>query len=124
LNADGAPENTQNSRDENELTGLAGSSGLAEGTVFIVNSSDDFASFPRGAVLVARTTNPAWTPLFYAAAALVTESGGPLSHGAVTAREMRIPAAMSVRGVLDVLKNGDRVAVDGGKGKVYRLKAD
>jgi pyruvate,water dikinase len=124
LNADGAPENTQNSRDENELTGLAGSPGLAKGRVFVVNSSEDFASFPRGAVLVARTTNPAWTPLFYAAAALVTESGGPLSHGAVTAREMRIPAVMSVRGVLDVLKNGDKVEVDGSKGKVYRVKAE
>ena len=40
-------------------------------------------SFPKGAVLVARTTNPTWTPLFYSAVAVVTESGGPLSHGAV-----------------------------------------
>lgn len=104
-----------------ELFGLAGSPGAAEGPVFIVGSSDDFAAFPRGAVLVARTTNPAWTPLFHAASALVTESGGPLSHGAVTAREMRIPAVMSVRGVLGILKNGDRVRVDGTGGKVRLL---
>ena len=70
---------------------------------------------------MARTTNPAWTPLFHAACALVTESGGPLSHGAVTAREMGIPAVMSVRGVLGVLRDGDRVRVDGTRGQVLRL---
>ncbi|HEX5338016.1 MAG TPA: PEP/pyruvate-binding domain-containing protein, partial [Gallionella sp.] len=95
------------------LTGLAGSAGVAEGVVFVVRSPDDFASFPKGAVLVARTTNPAWTPLFYSACAVITESGGPLSHGAVTAREMQIPAVMSVRGVMARLSNGQRVRVDG-----------
>jgi rifampicin phosphotransferase len=81
-------------------------------------ASKDFAGFPRGAVLVARTTNPAWTPLFYAAAALVTETGGPLSHGAVTAREARIPAVMAVRNILRLVKNGDMLRVDGTNGRV------
>lgn len=103
------------------LMGLPGSSGVAEGPVFIVLSTDDFAKFPRGAVLVARTTNPTWTPLFYSAVAVVTESGGPLSHGAVTAREMRIPAVMSVKESLSQLKNGQRVRVDGTHGKVCLL---
>ena len=61
--------------------------------MFRVRSVEDFPRFPHAAVLVARTTNPSWTPLFHAAAAVVTESGGPLSHGAVTAREMGLPAA-------------------------------
>lgn len=103
------------------LNGLSGSPGCAEGEVFLVLSPDDFAGFPKGAVLVARTTNPAWTPLFYSASAVVTESGGPLSHGAVTAREMGIPAVMSVHGVLATLKNGQRVRVDGSNGKVSLL---
>jgi phosphoenolpyruvate synthase/pyruvate phosphate dikinase len=103
------------------LSGLAGSSGQAEGEVFLVLGPEDFAKFPKGAVLVARTTNPTWTPLFYSAVAVVTESGGPLSHGAVTAREMRIPAVMSVRESLSRLKNGQRVRVDGRQGKVYLL---
>jgi pyruvate,water dikinase len=111
------------SNDEDPLNGIPGSPGEAEGVVHIVRTADDFASFPRGAVLVARTTNPAWTPLFYSAAAVVTESGGPLSHGAVTAREMHIPAVMSVRGVLARLRNGDRVRVNGGSGKVEVLSA-
>ncbi len=101
------------------LAGLAGSPGQAEGPVFLVLSPDDFARFPKGSVLVARTTNPTWTPLFYSAIAVITESGGPLSHGAVTAREMRIPAVMSVKGSLSLLKNGQHVRVDGARGKVY-----
>jgi pyruvate,water dikinase len=100
------------------LTGLAGSPGLAEGPVFLVLTPDDFARFPKGAVLVARTTNPTWTPLFYSAVAVVTESGGPLSHGAVTAREMRIPAVMSVKHSMSRLTNGQRVRVDGSNGRV------
>ena len=103
------------------LTGLAGSAGLAEGPVFVVLTPDDFARFPKGAVLVARTTNPTWTPLFYSAVAVVTESGGPLSHGAVTAREMRIPAVMSVKDSLARLKNGQRVRVDGTAGRVQMM---
>ena len=103
------------------LTGLAGSPGVAEGEVFLVLSPEDFPRFPKGAVLVARTTNPAWTPLFYSACAVITESGGPLSHGAVTAREMQIPAVMSVHGVLEQLKNGQRVRVDGAAGNVTLL---
>ncbi len=103
------------------LSGLPGSPGQAEGEVFLVLGPDDFARFPKGAVLVARTTNPTWTPLFYSAVAVVTESGGPLSHGAVTAREMRLPAVMSVRESLSRLQNGRRVRVDGSQGKIYLL---
>jgi len=103
---------------EGSLSGLPGSPGIARGQVYKVLSTDDFATFPQGSVLVARTTNPAWTPLFYKAAAVVTESGGPLSHGAVTAREVGLPAVMSVRNVLSTLENGQLVTVDGAAGKV------
>jgi phosphohistidine swiveling domain-containing protein len=103
------------------LKGLPGSPGVAEGEVFRVLSSEDFGRFPRGAVIVARTTNPTWTPLFYSAVAVITESGGPLSHGAVTAREMKIPAVMSVKQSLDRLQNGTRVRVDGIAGVVTLL---
>lgn len=103
------------------LRGLPGSAGTVEGPVFQVLSSDDFSRFPKGAVLVARTTNPTWTPLFYSAIAVITESGGPLSHGAVTAREMKIPAVMSIRDCLARLKNGTRVRVEGTTGRVVIL---
>jgi phosphoenolpyruvate synthase/pyruvate phosphate dikinase len=104
------------------LTGLPGSPGIACGPVFKVLGSEDFGKFPKGAVLVARTTNPAWTPLFYKAAAVITESGGPLSHGAVTAREIGLPAVMSVRTALVDLTNGQKVTVDGTTGRVHPEK--
>jgi rifampicin phosphotransferase len=101
------------------MRGIPGAPGFAQGEVFIVRSVDDFPRFPEGAVLVARTTNPSWTPLFYSASAVITEAGGPLSHGAITAREMGIPAVMAVRSCTSALSNGDRVRVDGNRGLVH-----
>jgi len=106
---------------EGALRGLPGSPGVAEGPVCRVHGVEDFARFTPGSVLVARTTNPAWTPLFYSAVAVVTESGGPLSHGAVTAREVGVPAVMAVHGALTVLQDGERVRVNGSQGTVTRV---
>jgi pyruvate,water dikinase len=106
---------------EGALRGLAGSPGVAEGNICRVFSVDDFATFVPGSVLVARTTNPAWTPLFYSAVAVITESGGPLSHGAVTAREVGIPAVMAVHGALTALRDGEHVRVNGTQGTVSTL---
>ncbi len=105
------------------LKGLGGSPGVVEGAVFVVHSPEDFARFPKDAILVARTTNPAWTPLFYQASGVITESGGPLSHGAVTARELGLPAVMSVRDAMRLLRDGERVRIDGRHGSVQRLDA-
>ncbi len=117
----GATGSAEPSPGGDTATGIPGSPGEAEGEVIVVRGIDDFARVPVGAVLVARTTNPAWTPLFYRARAIVTESGGPLSHGAVTAREMGIPAVMSVRGALSAYRDGERVRVNGTTGVVTRL---
>lgn len=117
----GEERDEQDTPSGNELKGLAGSPGVIEGEVFLVHSPDDFALFPKGAILVARTTNPAWTSLFYRASGVITESGGPLSHGAVTARELQLPAVMSVRGVMNRLQNGMRVRLDGKTGVINLL---
>ena len=107
---------------EGALRGLPGSAGVAEGPVCRVFTVEDFARFVPGSVLVARTTNPAWTPLFYSAVAVITESGGPLSHGAVTAREVGIPAVMAVQGALSALRDGECVRVSGTQGAVTRIE--
>ncbi len=107
--------------DAQHWQGLGGSPGIVEGEVFIITDPEQFADFPQGAILVARTTNPAWTPLFYHALGVITESGGPLSHGAVTARELGIPAVMSIRNACHLLKNGQRVKLDGSSGQVSLL---
>jgi phosphohistidine swiveling domain-containing protein len=98
------------------LTGIPGSPGLAQGPAYIVRSPDDFAACPAGAMLIVRATTPAWTALFAKAAGIVAESGGPLSHGAIAAREHAIPAVMAVRGIMGLLSNGQAVTLDGGRG--------
>ena len=92
-------------------------------TTRTLRDGGELVVFPEGTSTLglARTTSPTWTPLFYNAAAVVTESGGPLSHGAVTAREMGIPAVMAVRGCLSRLANGTRVRVDGSAGRIELL---
>lgn len=104
--------------DPTHLRGIPGSAGECEGKVYLVRGVEDFSGMPEGAILVARTTNPAWTPLFYKAKGVITESGGPLSHGAITARELGLPAVMSVRQCLNRLKNGDKVRINGSQGMV------
>jgi len=72
---------------------------------------------------VARTTNVGWTPLFPRAAAVITDVGAPLSHAAIVARELGIPAVVGCIDATMRLRTGDRVLVDGGRGVVEILDA-
>jgi pyruvate,water dikinase len=85
----------------------------------VVLGPADFASFAPGEILVAPATTPAWTPLFHLAAAIVTDVGGPLSHGSIVAREFRIPAVLGTTSATRRLKSGDVVTVDGDYGLVW-----
>ncbi|MDQ3809544.1 MAG: PEP-utilizing enzyme, partial [Chloroflexota bacterium] len=77
-----------------------------------------------GDVLVAATIDPGWTPLLVRAAALVTEIGGTLSHGAIVARELGLPAVLNVSQALDTLADGEQISVDGDTGIVVREHLD
>ena len=103
---------------EDALRGIPGSPGQASGPAYVIRSPEDFAACPAGAILVVRATTPAWTALFARAAGIVAESGGPLSHGAIAAREHGIPAVMAVRGAMRHLANGQMLLVDGGRGTI------
>ncbi|MGH2371293.1 MAG: PEP-utilizing enzyme, partial [Chloroflexota bacterium] len=74
------------------------------------------ARLEPGEILVAPSTDPGWTPLFLTAGGLVMEMGGPMSHGAVVAREYGIPAVVGVPGATERLTTGQRVTVDGAAG--------
>jgi pyruvate,water dikinase len=100
------------------LRGTPGSPGVAEGPVRIVRESAEFGKLRPGDVLVAPYTNPAWTPLFERAAAVVVDSGGPASHAAIVAREYGIPAVMATVDGTRRLSDGQRVRVDGSRGLV------
>jgi pyruvate,water dikinase len=98
------------------LRGLGGSPGVVTGHVRIITDLDQFSEFKKGEILVAPTTNPSWTPLFMVAKGVVTELGGMLCHGAVVAREYRIPAVLGVKNATRILKNGQKITIDGAKG--------
>jgi len=100
------------------IHGYAGSAGVVEGTVRKLDRPEDGDQLQIGEILVAVTTNVGWTPLFPRAAAVVTDVGAPLSHAAIVARELGIPAVVGCGNATMLLKTGDRVRVDGGSGTV------
>lgn len=100
------------------VTGVPSSPGQARGPACLVRSVDDFSRVRRGDILVCRTTDPAWTPLFRLAAAVVTETGGVLSHAAIVAREFGIPAVVGADQAMASLTDGVPVTVDGTVGTV------
>lgn len=103
------------------LHGFAGALGIVEGTVRKLNSFEESSQFQTGEILVTTMTNIGWTPLFPRAAAIVTDLGAPLSHAAIVARELGIPAVVGCKDATMRLETGDRVRVDGGKGCVQIL---
>jgi phosphoenolpyruvate synthase/pyruvate phosphate dikinase len=79
-------------------------------------SPEEGRDFRQGEVLVAVQTDIAWTLIFPRAAAVITDVGAPLSHAAIVARELGIPAVVGCGDATARLKTGDRVRVDGGRG--------
>ncbi len=104
------------------LRGFAGSPGVVEGSVRILTSPEQGAGLQAGEILVANTTNIGWTPLFPRAAAIITDIGAPLSHAAIVARELGLPAVVGTGSATRQLQDGDRVRVLGGQGLVEILE--
>jgi pyruvate,water dikinase len=100
------------------IRGTACSPGTVTATARVLSGPQDFDEMRPGEVLVAGITTPAWTPLFAMASAVVTDIGGPLSHGSIVAREYGIPAVLGTGGATRRIKSGDRVRVDGTQGTV------
>jgi pyruvate,water dikinase len=74
-----------------------------------------------GEILVAPSTDPGWTPLFVRASAVVMETGGYLSHGAIVAREYGLPAVVNIPDILSHIKDGETLMVDGDAATVRRI---
>ena len=102
------------------LRGTPVSAGHAEGVARVI-TDPHHADLCPGEILVARYTDPAWTPLFFTAGALITEVGGALSHGAVVAREIGLPAIVGVEDATTRIPSGRRVKVNAVDGTVELL---
>ncbi len=102
------------------LAGLAVSAGVIEGRArVIVNIAD--ADLAEGDILITAFTDPSWTPLFVSIKGLVTEVGGLMTHGAVIAREYGLPAVVGVENATKLIKDGQRIRVNGTEGYVETL---
>ena len=108
---------------KDSFRGLGVSPGRAKGRVVRV-TGPELPSVPNGSVLVLGGLDPGWTPLLGRVAALVTEVGGALSHGAILAREFGVPAVAGVSGARLVFRDGDLVEVDGTVGIVRVLERE
>jgi pyruvate,water dikinase len=103
---------------DNALKGVGASAGKVTATACVIHGPEDFSKMSIGGVLVAPLTTPAWTPLFARAAAIVTDVGGPLSHGSIVAREYGIPAVLGTGGATKRVQHGQTITVDGDSGIV------
>ena len=99
------------------LVGLPVSSGLIEGRARVILNMEG-ADLEDGDILVTSFTDPSWTPWFLSISGLVTEVGGLLTHGAVIAREYGLPAVVGVENATQLIKDGQRIRVNGAEGYV------
>jgi pyruvate,water dikinase len=106
---------------DNQISGRPASRGVVEGTVRVARSIHEARDVQHGEILVAPVTDVGWTPYFTVIAALVTDIGSSVSHGAVVAREYGIPCVVNTLVATQALRSGDRVRVDGDKGLITRL---
>ena len=106
-----------------ERRGIGCCSGIVRGPVRVITDPRN-AELKKGIILVAERTDPGWILLFPSAAGLLVERGSLLSHSAIVARELGIPAIVSIPGVTRWLKDGDWVELDGAAGVVRRISAD
>ena len=105
------------------ITGFPGAAGVVEGRARVIATFEEGDQLQDGEVLVTTVTNVGWTLLFPRAAAVVTDVGAPLSHAAIVARELGIPAVVGCGDATMRLHTGDRVRVNGGQGTVEILQA-
>jgi phosphoenolpyruvate synthase/pyruvate phosphate dikinase len=105
---------------EGVIAGLAVSSGVIEGRARVISDMED-ADIEDGDILVTAFTDPSWTPLFVSIKGLVTEVGGLMTHGAVIAREYGLPAVVGVEHATRLIRDGQRIRVNGTDGYIEIL---
>lgn len=103
---------------EGALRGIGASQGVVRGVARIARSVEEASRVEAGAILVCPFTDPGWTVTLDRVAGVVTETGGLLSHAAVICREYGIPAVLAVPRATHRIRDGQNIAIDGGRGCV------
>ena len=107
-----------------ELKGEAGSAGYARGPARVLRDVNEIDRLGPQDILVAFSITPPWSPLLAIPVGLVTETGGVLSHAAVTAREYGVPAVVGVDGATRMIREGDTLEIDGSRGSVRIIECE
>ena len=118
-----APQTVTIDRNEGILKGIGCYPGVVEERLKIIHDPQSSLCID-GQILVAERTDPGWAPLFPTCGGILVERGSTLSHSAVIARELGIPAVVGVANLLAIVKDGELVRLDGGQGTVERLDMD
>lgn len=105
----------------NRLQGIGASAGQVAGTIRVMRSLNGLSTVDRDTILVVPYTDSGWMPVLARVGGLIAEVGGRLSHGAIVAREYRIPAVMDVQHATEILRDGQKVRIDGQLGIVEIL---
>jgi pyruvate,water dikinase len=113
---------SQEEHEEHMLRGLAASRGVYEGVARCISGPAEFDRIVKGDVLVTVSTSEAFNILLPLLGAIVTDSGGLLSHSAIVAREYGIPGVVGTREATERIADGTRVRVDGDAGEVTFLR--
>ncbi|MGB6229952.1 MAG: PEP-utilizing enzyme [Litorimonas sp.] len=103
------------------IQGQPGCAGVYEGRATVILDPSDPGGLELGDILIARHTDPSWTPIFAAVSGVVVNVGATISHAVIVARELGVPCVVSADGATDRIPNGATIRVDGGAGTVTRI---
>ncbi|MFM8454180.1 MAG: PEP-utilizing enzyme, partial [Gammaproteobacteria bacterium] len=118
-----ASSNLNNENAENSIKGMGCCQGIVKAMVRVIHNPKE-AELKPNEIMVARFTDPGWITLFANASGILVERGSLLSHSAIVAREMGIPAIVGISGVMEWLKTGDWVEMNGSTGIVKKIKEE
>ncbi|TAE54925.1 MAG: phosphoenolpyruvate synthase [Nostocales cyanobacterium] len=105
------------------IKGIGAARGLASAPAYVILNNSQLAikQIPKGVILITPTITTDWLPRLNEVAGIVTERGGLTSHAAILSRELGIPSVVSAKNVSRLIKNGEKILIDGEKGEIYRL---
>jgi len=105
------------------ITGQPGCAGVIRGTARVVHDPSEPGDLEPGDILIARHTDPSWTPIFAAVSGVVVNVGATISHAVIVARELGVPCVVSAEAATDRIPDGAMIEVDGGAGTVTLIAA-
>ena len=107
---------------DNAIKGLGANNGKVVGIARVIENFDEIDRLQDGDILVTKFTDTGWTTKFAILSGIVTEYGGILCHAAIVSREYGIPAIVSCTGIMDKIKDGEIITINGTTGEIRKGK--